>query len=651
MIPRLPAASALFAILVVCTLAADKKPAEDSPARPPLDSFFRDPAFETLNISPDGTKLAAVSMWKEHLNLFMIDMKTKRPTLLTGLTNSSVSDVRWIGNNRILFTATEDGTDSGGLFAIDSDGKNGRVLSPSLHDQVNNGARVYRYSRFLDYYKDSTTEILVTNNERREFEPDVCIMNVDNGHKRTILLNPGNVSTWLADYDGVVRLGYGEQGRSQFLVYRDNDKEEFHEIKRWDFTDGTVEPVSFAADNHLIYVKNSIGRNTAAICLFDPTKGEIVETLFADPTYDAGRVILSRKTHSLLGFTCEREQLDFVWADKGMKARQGGFDHAFPRTHNYFISRSLDDTWNIVLATSDRDSGTFYLLNMDRHSIEPLVARMPWLEPTRLAEMKPIEYQSRDGLTIHGYLTLPPGRDPKNLPVIINPHGGPWARDSWGYNPEIQFLASRGYAVLQMNFRGSTGYGRKFLEAGYGQWGLSMQDDITDGVKWLVDQGIADPKRIAIYGASYGGYATMAGLAFTPDLYRCGINYVGVTDIELLLRTIPKAWENSRAALEVMTGNAANQKEQLKATSPMRKADQIRVPVFFAYGELDDRVDLKHGTKLVAELRKNGVPVELMVKHDEGHGFRHWDNKIEFYTTMEKFLDQYMPAYEPAATH
>ncbi len=259
-----------------------------------------------------------------------------------------------------------------------------------------------------------------------------------------------------------------------------------------------------------------------------------------------------------------------------------------------------------------------------------------------MAEMKPISYQARDGSLIHGYLTLPPGGGSSNLPLIVNPHGGPWARDIRSFNREVQFLASRGYAVLQINFRGSTGYGRKWLEAGYGQWGLAMQDDITDGVNWAVAQGIADPRRVGIYGASYGGYATMAGLAFTPDLYRCGVNYVGVTDIELLLKTIPKGWEVVRAQLEVTTGDARKNRERLEATSPLVHADQIRAPVFFVYGNLDDRVNRKHATRLAGQLRKNHVPVEGMVRCDEGHGYRHWKNVVDLYTTMEKFLAEHL---------
>lgn len=225
---------------------------------------------------------------------------------------------------------------------------------------------------------------------------------------------------------------------------------------------------------------------------------------------------------------------------------------------------------------------------------------------------------------------------------MVNPHGGPWARDEWRFNPEVQFLASRGYAVLQMNFRSSVGYGRELFAAGFGQWGLSMQDDITDGVRWATSEGYADPKRVAIYGASYGGYATMAGLAFTPELYRCGVNYVGVTDIKLLLKTLPRHWEHSREEMESMVGNAKKDSQKLDSVSPMENADKIKAPVFFAYGEMDERVDLKHATRFISKLRSNGIPVEYMVKNNEGHGYNEYKNKLDFYQTLERFLDEHM---------
>lgn len=260
--------------------------------------------------------------------------------------------------------------------------------------------------------------------------------------------------------------------------------------------------------------------------------------------------------------------------------------------------------------------------------------------------MKPVSYKSRDGLTINGYLTLPGGVEPKDLPLVVNPHGGPWERDSWGFDPETQFLANRGYAVLQMNYRGSTGYGRKFWEASFKQFGRRMQDDITDGVNYLIKEGIADPKRVAIYGGSYGGYATLAGVAFTPDLYACAVDYVGVSNLLTFMRTIPPYWKPLTAQMHELLGDPEKDEAAIKEVSPAFHADKIKAPLFVAQGAKDPRVNINESNQIVENLRKRGVQVEYMVKENEGHGFRNEENRFDFYEAMEKFLARYL---KPAA--
>jgi dipeptidyl aminopeptidase/acylaminoacyl peptidase len=258
--------------------------------------------------------------------------------------------------------------------------------------------------------------------------------------------------------------------------------------------------------------------------------------------------------------------------------------------------------------------------------------------------MEPITFAARDGLTIHGYLTLPNGLPPRNLPVVVNVHGGPWARDVWGFNPEVQFLANRGYAVLQVNFRGSTGYGRRFWEASFREWGRKMQDDVTDGVQWLIGQGIADPARIAIYGGSYGGYATLAGLAFTPDLYAAGIDYVGVSNLMTFMKSIPPYWKPFLAMLQEMVGDMDKDEAMLREASPVFSADKIKAPLLIAQGAKDPRVVKSESDQMVDAMRKRGVEVEYLVKDDEGHGFRNEENRFEFYEAMERFLARHLAA-------
>jgi dipeptidyl aminopeptidase/acylaminoacyl peptidase len=301
-----------------------------------------------------------------------------------------------------------------------------------------------------------------------------------------------------------------------------------------------------------------------------------------------------------------------------------------------------DEDRMIVAASSDRTAGTRYLYDAAADRLRKLGEVFPWLPETQMAAVKPITYRTRDGLTVHGYLTLPVGREPKRLPVVVNPHGGPWFRDAWGFNQEAQFLANRGYAVLQVNFRGSTGYGRDFWLAGRKQWGLAMQDDVTDGVRWLVAEGIADPKRVCIYGASYGGYATLMGLVKEPDLYACGVDYVGVSNLFTFMKTIPPYWKPMLAMMEDLVGDPVADKEQLTRTSPALNAERIKAPLLVAQGARDPRVVKAESDQMVAALKARGIDVPYIVKEHEGHGFANEENQLEFYAAMERFLARYL---------
>jgi dipeptidyl aminopeptidase/acylaminoacyl peptidase len=296
----------------------------------------------------------------------------------------------------------------------------------------------------------------------------------------------------------------------------------------------------------------------------------------------------------------------------------------------------------VVWTGNDKLAAKYYFYNKKTGDTKFLANAMPWLKEDQMATMKPIEYKSRDGLTIHGYLTLPKDMEPKNIPVVVNPHGGPWGRNSWGFNPEVQLLANRGYGVLQMNFRGSTGYGKEFWLKSRKQWGKTMQDDITDGVLWLIKQGIADPNRVAIYGASYGGYATLAGVTFTPDLYACAVDYVGVSNMFTFMKTIPPYWKPYVAMWNELVGDPVKDSLLLAEVSPALHADKIKTPLFIAQGANDPRVNKAESDQMVEALKKRGVAVEYMVKNDEGHGFANENNQIDFYKAMDNFIAKYL---------
>ena len=457
--------------------------------------------------------------------------------------------------------------------------------------------------------------------------------------------NPGNIVGWMTDHDGKLRVAIAVvDGVNTSLLYREKEKDPFKSILTTSFKE-TMDPAFFTFDNKKLYAISNLGRDKDAVVEFNPVTGKEEKVLYENPLYDVDQLNYSRarKVLTVARYTSWRRERYF-------------FDKEFEDMINFLKTRlgdiqigitSTDKAENksIVIAYSDKSEGTYYLYDKNADSLEKIADISPWLDPNEMASMLPIEYTSRDGLTIHGYLTLPKGytmENAKNMPVVVNPHGGPWYRDQWGFNPEVQFLANRGYAVFQMEFRGSTGYGKKFWEASFKEWGKKMQNDITDGVNWLIDKGIADKSRIAIYGASYGGYATLAGVTFTPDLYAAAVDYVGVSNLFTFMKTIPPYWKPQLDMMYEMVGDPKKDSIQMREASPVFYVDRIKTPLFIAQGANDPRVNINESNQMVDALKKRGITVEYMVKDNEGHGFQNQENQFDFYNAMEKFLSKYL---------
>ena len=369
--------------------------------------------------------------------------------------------------------------------------------------------------------------------------------------------------------------------------------------------------------------------------------------ILADDRADIGPgLAISPKDHRPLWVSWQYELPEKVMLDEEFAALQATIDGAFPDKQNRIISMSRDEGRMLIYSGSDRDPGTYYLYDKAAGTIEFFAQPRRWIDPNDMSPMTPIRYEARDGEKINGYLTVPGGAKAENLPLIINPHGGPYGiRDYWGYNTETQFLANRGYAVMQVNYRGSGGYGQRFLDIAWRKWGLEMQDDITDGVLWAIEEGIADPDRICIYGASYGGYATMAGITKTPELYRCAVNYVGVVDLVALLDYHHRFREGNfiQAWGKRAIGDRKDDRERLLATSPINHLDKVKVPLYVVHGKRDPRVP--HDTQympLMRKLRGTEIDYKSMVKNNEGHGFRGEANRVELYTELEKFFAEHL---------
>jgi len=622
----------LAGLLLVAAIGCTSGPAEQKEARLiPMEDFFRNPEKAGYQLSPDGEHISFLAPWNNRLNVHVQKIGSDEATRITESTERDIRGYLWLNNNRIGWIQDTGGDENWHLYAVDIDGSNYLDGTPFEGVQV----------RPLDELEDDDEHILIGMNKRNPQIFDVYRMNVNSGDLQMVAENPGNISDWTTDNEGVVRMASTTDGVSTSLLYRATEKDPFKVVLTTSFKD-SLSPLSFDFDNKYVYVSSNLERDKAAVFKWDPETGETLEMLYEHPEVDVSSLMRSKKRKVITGASYLTDRVHYEFFDEQREQLQRTLEEKLPGYQVAVADMSKDETKVLVRTYSDRSLGAYYFFDRESGEFTKLVDVSPWLDESEMASMKPVQYTSRDGLTIRGYLTLPAGAEAENLPVVVNPHGGPWARDAWGFNPEVQFLANRGYAVFQPNFRGSTGYGKEFWQASFKEWGGKMQDDITDGVQWLIDEGIADPERIGIYGGSYGGYATLAGLTFTPDLYTCGVDYVGVSNIFTWLEAFPPYWKPFLEMVYEMVGNPETDKEMLEAVSPFFHVDKIQVPLLVAQGANDPRVKQEESDQIVEALTSRGIDVPYMVKEDEGHGFGNEENRFDFYRAMEDFLGKYL---------
>lgn len=601
-----------------------------------LEDFFRNSDRSGFQISPDGRHISFVAPYKDRMNIFVRPTDGGEELQITAETERSIAGYMWADNERLLFMKDTAGDENYRLYGVNLDGTDLRCYTdfPGVRTSI------------IDDLEDVPHQILIGMNRRNPEVFDPYRLDLQTGELTQLAENPGNWQGWMTDHNGCLRAVTAiVDGVNTQILYRDNDTEDFRPVLTTNFKE-EVAFLDFTADNSLVYAATNLGRDKIALVLMDPATCEEKEFLFEHPKYDVSGIAYSRRRGKLLTVFCSGHK-DPVrhYFDSDEKALRNRIKAHFPH-HKVGVADTDKAEENLLLYVgSDRTRGAYYFYNVQEDKPRLLAETAPWLCEEDLVEMHPVCYTTRDGLEIEAYLSLPHGYTPdtaKGLPTIINPHGGPWARDKWGFSSETQFLCNRGYAVFQMNFRGSTGYGRRFLEAGYKQWGRAMQDDITDGVEWLKARGISDPKRIAIYGGSYGGYATLAGITYTPDLYACAIDYVGVSNLLTFMQTIPPYWKPMLEMMYEQVGDPVRDREMLEACSPALHADRIVAPLFIAQGANDPRVNKAESDQMVAALRARGVEVEYMVKENEGHGFHNQENRFDFYRAMERFLARHL---------
>jgi len=596
----------------------------------PMKDFFRNPEKAAYQLSPDGAKLSFKAPYKKRMNIFIQDTQLKnKPYRITSVTDRDIQGYFWKGNDHILYMRDFGGDENYHVFCVDLKTKRTKDLTPFK------GAR----NGIMDDLEDiSDDEVLMFSNKNKKEVFDIYSLNIITGKISMRAENPGNITDYGTDHQGRVRLAEISDGVNTDILYRESEDKPFKKIFHTGFKD-TFNPQFFTFDDKDLYVASNMGRDKIVIVKYDVAAGKEREVLFKHPDVDVSGISYSKKRKVLLAASYYTSKQGRYFFDDEIKGIFEKIQKKLPEDVEIDISSTnKNEDMFIVTTYSDKIPGISYLYDVKKDALSMLTIACPWIKPEQMASMKPIEYKSRDGFTIHGYLTLPNNKEAKNLPVIINPHGGPWSRNRWDYNREVQFLANRGYAILQMNFRGSTGYGKKFWAASFKQWGLKMQDDISDGVKWIIEQGIADPDRVAIYGASYGGYATLAGMTFTPELYACGVDYVGISNLFTFLKTIPAYWKPTIEMWYEEVGNPEKDKELMTKVSPLFHVDNIKAPLLIAQGANDPRVNINESNQMVDALKKRGIKVPYIVKKNEGHGFRNEENRFDFYRAMEKFL-------------
>ena len=622
----------VFQLLLAGAIAAgsiltDASVANAAPVRSiPIRDFFKNPQEAGHQISPDGRYLSWLAPYERRLNVYVRPVGGGETVRVTSETARDMSGYFWKGE-RILFVKDFGGDENFHVVSVNLKGEDLKDLTP--------GEKVR--AQIVDGLIDDDRNIIVSHNKRDAKVFDVFRTDVVTAAETLIAQNPGNITSWLTDHNGKLRAAGATDGVNNTMLYRENESDTFKPVVTTSFKE-TLSPLFFTFDNKRLYVASNRGRDKAAVFEFDPATGKEGRMIAEHADVDVTQLTYSRKRKVLTSASYTTWKTERKFLDPEIETMFRAVEKELPGYEISFTSANKAEDKFIVASFNDKTRGKRYLFDKATGKLTFLADVSPWLAESDLADMKPVSYKSRDGLTINGYLTLPKGVPAKNLPVVVNPHGGPWARDQWRFNPEVQFLANRGYAVFQMNFRGSVGYGRKFWESSFKQWGKTMQDDITDGVNYLIAEGIADPKKVAIYGGSYGGYATLAAITSTPDLYAAAVDYVGVSNLFTFMNTIPPYWKPYLEMLYEMVGHPEKDKELLAANSPALHADKIKTPLLIAQGAKDPRVNKAESDQMVEALTKRGVQVEYLVKDNEGHGFQNEENRFEFYGAMENFL-------------
>ncbi len=623
-------------------MAAAHPTPDDTNPLIPREELFSDPEKAAPTISPDGKKIAYLAPSNGRRNVWVKTLGKQDDRAITDDRKRGISIFFWQQDSEHMLHMQDTGGDENyHLFQTNINTKASKDLTPFP------GVRATPVA----FSPNLPDKAVLALNKRDKKLFDVHVLNLKTGEITLDTENPGDIAGWTADNDLKVRAADAMVGMEQETRVRVDENSPWKPFRKQSLDETNGGAVGFSPDNKALWMISSVGANTARLNEIDIATGE-EKVIAEDPEYDVSGAMTHPTRNTLEAVSFVKAKTEWMFFDKAIEADYKFLKSKLGEGNVNVSSRSNDDkSWIITYAAADRPS-EYYFFDRPAKKLEFLYSSRPGLKKYKLAAMKPIELKARDGLTLHGYLTMPVGVE-KNAPTVLLVHGGPWARDTYGYSSLVQMLANRGYAVLQLNFRGSTGYGKKFLNAGDREWAGKMHDDLLDAKAWAIKQGYTDPKRVAIMGGSYGGYATLVGLAFTPEEFTCGIDIVGPSNIFTLLNSIPPYWAPMMAMFDKRVGSIKKDEDFLRSRSPLFKADRITKPLLIGQGANDPRVKQAESDQIVKAMRDAEKPVEYIVFADEGHGFANPENNLRFWAATESFLAKYMGgrAEPPSAKH
>lgn len=610
----------------------------------PVEHFFAEPDVRSMQLSPDGKLLAFLTtLGTGKVGIALMHLDTGKVEPLVAADDENIDYFIWKGPDHIVYFGDLGGNESHAYRSISISKRHVTALAESYRERYSDRAN---WAILIDELPHDPRHMLIYG--PKEIGGNVAslyVLDVVNGNRRPAPINENKIAISETDYvvdcAGIIRARRRFEGDKSVYEVRREPTSSWTKVAEFPANDPQWSFVDFAADNDTLYVLTRDQTDTTRLHSLSCRTLQLSAPLFHSPEGDITGLIFSRDHTKLYGVAYETDRPRFHWFDADHAKLRAQIDATLPATFNSIVSRSDDEQLLVIHSWSDRDPGTYYLLDRRQPRLMMLGKVNRYIVPARMQPMEPIQFTARDGLVLHGYLTRGAGTNGAPAPLIVHPHGGPYGpRDSWGFDPDVQFLASRGYSVLQINYRGSGGYGHSFEVAGKREWGGKMQDDLTDGVKWAIEQKIADPTRIAIYGGSYGGYAALAGATFTPDLYKCAINYVGVSDLNLIT-----SWGRGRydrSSDQFYREWVGDDKQYKFERSPVNFVERIKIPTLHAYGFNDPRVEIENWRRLEPKLKQFGKTYEAVIEQGEGHGFRNEKARFEFYRRMEAFLAKYL---------